>query len=123
MSFSASDVVEKEANLKQVLQVVHGVNNMNLHVGPVWGDVMIKPLCSWNDAHGLVVGPPCPPWSLLGKKGGTDDERAGVFEKMMDLIIDLAGPHRKIRLRWFIIENVTGLTKKVGGKDPMIWHV
>ena len=44
-------------------------------------------------------------------------------EKMMDLIIDLAGPHRKIRLRWFIIENVTGLTKKVGGKDPMIWHV
>ena len=116
-------MVEKEGALLPALRLVHGKSRSAVQVGPKLGDVMKKPLTSWRDAHGLIVGPPCPPWSLLGKRGGVSDSRAGVFEKMIDVIVDLARNDRKIPLRWFIIENVEGLMKKVGGQDRMIDNV
>ena len=40
-----------------------------LHLGPKKGDILSVDDSAFPDAHCLVAGPPCPPWSTKGVKG------------------------------------------------------
>ena len=53
----------------------------------------------------LISGPPCPPWSSCGKRGGTDDTRAEVFGTVLRWMVTW------IQQGWLIgsvLENVMG---------------
>ena len=41
-------------------------------------------------AHIIVAGPPCPPWSSLGKALSFDDDRAEVFTAVIEIIFKQA---------------------------------
>lgn len=78
----------------------------NFCLGPVDGDILLADYKSWPRLDGLVAGPPCPPWSAIGKRKSCDDERAGVFEQVTKIIID---QYQKGMAFW-IIEMVLGQT-------------
>lgn len=57
----------------------------------------------------LSAGPPCQSFSMLGKKGGTNDPRGKLLFKTIDLI-------RDIKPLVFLVENVEGLGTMQKGK-------
>jgi site-specific DNA-cytosine methylase len=79
-----------------------------LHCGRSQGDVTRYPLEDLSQADGLVSGPPCPPFSTIGKGAGAGDPRAAVFVRVMLWIS--SGARRG--LQWFILENVDGILKR-----------
>ena len=81
-----------------------------LHIGPRFGNVChvdIQDLDRRTD--GIVSGPPCPPFSSIGKRLGDLDARASVFVAVCLWILHLAANGC---LKFFIIENVEGIVKK-----------
>ena len=54
----------------------------------------------------IVSGPPCPPWSNIGLRGGDEDIRSSVFWTVCDHVINAA---RNGVLIFFVLENVTSL--------------
>lgn len=77
-------------------------------LGKVEGDLLnIRPE-DLPEIDVLVAGPPCPPWSTMGRREGEDDSRAQVFWKTISLIGALA----QRGLQAFVLENVAGLKKK-----------
>lgn len=54
---------------------------------------------------GFIGGPPCQSWSEAGAKRGISDERGKLFENYIDLI-------SKVKPKFFIAENVAGITHK-----------
>jgi site-specific DNA-cytosine methylase len=85
-------------------------NPATLRVGPRTGNVLevqLKDLDLRTD--GIVSGPPCPPFSTIGKRLGECDVRSCVFLTVCAWIIHLA-VHGD--LTWFVLENVEGITSK-----------
>jgi DNA (cytosine-5)-methyltransferase 1 len=64
-----------------------------------------------NDVIDIVAGcPPCPPWSVAGKRRGVNDPRGKLLPRFIDLAIDL-------RPRLIVHENVKGLASaELGGE-------
>ena len=88
-----------------------------LHVGPIAGDILRQPCCSFGSANVLVAGPPCPPWSSMGVQKSWDDPRAAVFDKVLKVINDQAWRSRSSGPRsdaffMFLLENVEGMLKR-----------
>ena len=107
-----------------------------LLVGRRQGSVLNVDVCDLDpETDGIVSGPPCPPFSSMGKRLVELDARSSVFVAVCTWILHLS---RKCRLTWFIIENVSGITKRKKGTDtsfsewflsemmrelPAGWHV
>lgn len=79
--------------------------SLKVHAGES-GDVLRVP--SLQPCEGLIAGPPCPPWSTLGDRGGDNDERSLVFKKILTYLEDGAAKG----LKWFILENVPGIRNR-----------
>ena len=81
-------------------------DRVNFHYGPQRGDVCSMEPNSLPDAEGLISGPPCPPFSSMGKTGGWRDPRAKVLLRILRWLRVLV---RRGCLRFFILENVRGI--------------
>ena len=84
--------------------------------GVMSGDVSNVPLEDLDLTTEVVfTGPPCPPFSTIGKTLGQLDRRCHVFIVIMNWIIHLA-THGN--LMFFVIENVVGILKRQRGESP-----
>ena len=88
-----------------------GISRECLHLGPIAGDIMRVKLASLPDAEAVISGPPCPPWSSIGRKRAAGDERARILWRVVKWCGCLA--RRKV-LQFFVLENVAGLAHKHG---------
>ena len=77
----------------------------HFHLGSINGDLMLADIASWERVDGVVVGPPCPPWSAIGKGQSWNDKRADVFLKVTDILKDQG----KKGAYFFILEMVPGM--------------
>ena len=86
-----------------------------LHVGPRTGDVLSVDIGSLDlSTDGIVAGPPCPPFSSIGKRLAELDSRSSVFVTVCAWILHLS---TNGHLCFFILENVAGITSKRKGDD------
>ena len=82
------------------------------------GDLTKVPLESLDlETELLIAGPPCPPFSTIGKGLGELDPRSHIFLTVMQWIIYLA---TKGQLCMFILENVVGIAKRQLGAPPFL---
>ena len=116
---------ETDENCTPVLKKVHDIKPhgklpSQFHLGRS-GDVTKVKVCSLPDADLLVTGPPCPPFSSIGKGGFFSDPRYKVFKAVLRWIRHLT----RTSLRCFVIENVMGMLRrsKDGGQSPADWVV
>ena len=69
-----------------------------------------------SDVEVLVAGPPCQPWSPVGKKGGEYDDRSLVYLQVISMIVHYA---HKGSLLFFLVENSSLLAKSAFLRDVM----
>ena len=74
--------------LRTVAWNLHGSMAAGFRLGAIDGDILTEDIAQWDVVDGVLSGPPCPPWSLIGAKGGENDVRALVFRRVTDIIID-----------------------------------
>ena len=103
---------EVDENCTPVLKKAHGIKPheklpSQFHIGRA-GDVTKVGVRSLPDADLLVSGPPCPPFSAIGKGGLFSDPRSKVLMAVLRWICHLA---RK-SLRFFVIENMMGMLRR-----------
>ena len=67
------------------------------------------------DAHGLISGPPCPPWSKIGRKHAWGDRRAEVFLTVLKWIFHLARRRNSV-FTFFVLEIVDGMRSRSGNQ-------
>lgn len=89
------------------LDTALGSSNSDCHWFGREGDLLQRPLKDFPSVDLLIAGPPCPPWSRMGRRAGREDPRARVFWRVIDLVGDLAS--RQEPLQCFILENVEGI--------------
>jgi len=98
---------------KALSKFTHDVSKLS--VGPRAGSVLQVPLADLDlETDGLVSGPPCPPFSSMGKRLIDMDPRASVFSAVACWILHLS---KYGKLTWFILENVSGITKRKRGEE------
>ena len=112
VAFQVKYAYDIMVSLARPLTALHG-DISDFHLGHIDGDLLIADVHAWDRVDGVVAGPPCPPWSDCGKHGSWADNRAQVFWKVNDIIIDQG--HKGAL--FFILENVTGMDKKHSGDD------
>lgn len=84
--------------------------------GSTLGDITTVAFEHLNcSAHALISGPPCPPFSTIGLTLGSSDTRCNIFITVLHWIIYLA-THGN--LKFFILENVSGILKRFRGQAP-----
>lgn len=92
----------------------------DLRIGRKDGDILTMDFATLAPVHVLVAGPPCPPWSSIGKKGFDDDPRALVFRKVLELA---KRQKENGELKAVILENVSGMdcpaTKDANGRTAL----
>ena len=100
---------------------------MNFHCGPRDGDICSVNPKSLPDAEGLISGPPCPPFSGIGKSGGWQDPRGKILLRILKWLRVLV---RRGCLRFFFSENVVGILRAKLRFLPQLrevlrpeWHV
>ena len=71
------------------------------------------------DAHGLISGPPCPPWSKIGSKRAWGDKRAAVFLTVLKWIFHLAGRRDSV-FTFSVLENVDGMRSRSGKQKDLL---
>ena len=110
----STNVYDLQPELRKVLETLHGPD-LNIHVGQQDGNILNVPLRMFSNSEGFMAGPPCPPFSTIGARGGESDPREAVFRKCLEMIFDLAG--RSARpLKFFGLENVKGILSKQTGQ-------
>ena len=98
--------VERESYAASTL--VARMEEASLDQAPIWDDVTTFDGKPWRGVVDLVTaGFPCQPFSAVGKRMGTEDER-WVWSDISRII-------GEVRPRWFVGENVVGLANKGGG--------
>lgn len=103
----SSDVVEEycvtlEQNLPNHLAFEIDVSDFdNKKIHNIFGD---------QGPHGIIGGPPCQSFSILGSRGATQDPRGALVYNYMQIIGDL-------QPEFFLFENVPGLKSVNGGED------
>lgn len=99
-------VYDLNSYLRPALLALHGPSSANrLHLGPDVGDILRVDPRELEPVDGIVAGPPCPPFSSIGLRGGQYDPRADVFQHVVDMIVEL-GSRGAL---FFILENVPGV--------------
>ncbi|CAK0795910.1 unnamed protein product [Prorocentrum cordatum] len=113
---SAAHVFDLEQGYADLLQ--HHLGEFvvgGLRVGKEKGDVLRPSLASFKGpCDGLVSGPPCPPWSAQGSRGGAADPRADVFLRVLELVIKFI---KEASLQFTVLENVVGILHKIAGES------
>lgn len=99
-------------DLRPALHAIHG-ESRHVHLGND-GDIMNRAAAEFPDAEIVIAGPPCPPFSMLGKRGSFGDPRAAVFWKCIDVLTSLC---ERGDLMVFVLENVAGITKRPAGAE------
>lgn len=106
---------ETNIALRSYLIELAGALAANVHCGQANGDVTHVRLDDLPlDADGLIAGPPCPPFTVIGKQLGALDIRSSVFVAIMYFIVHLA-VHGS--LSFFILENVIGIKTKANRSE------
>lgn len=91
----------------------HMFPGKTLHLGRIGGDLLLKSLESLElPIDGIIAGPPCPPWSGMGKRKGVHDVRADVFTRVLRWTIHFI---RSGGLLFVILENVLGTMQNING--------
>lgn len=108
---------DTDSDLARYLGVIHR-NTSKLHLGGIAGDLMAWTVTNVALAHIIVAGPPCPPWSCLGRRRSFEDVRAGVFWQVIEIILYQAN-HAFLGL--FVLENVEAIGYHSAGatKTPL----
>ena len=65
----------------------------------------------------LIAGPPCPPWAGNGTKSGQKDDRARVFERVLEWTVLLV---KSGGLLAVALENVKGILQQMDGKPSFM---
>ena len=73
-------------------------------IGPS-GNILKFDVASMERVDFLVTGPPCPPWSTIGRRASEDDVREEVFQKVTEIIEHQA----ELGCYGFILEMVPGI--------------
>ena len=99
---------DTDADLRPLLAELHGQASADRqHLGMPRGNILDRPVSAFPDAHLLVAGPPCPPWSGKGRRASFEDPRAAVFWRVVDIAIEKAN---RPGLLMFVLENVHSIT-------------
>ena len=104
-----------------VLQRITGSLD-EVFVGKTVGDITKVPIENIErQVDGLIAGPPCPPYSVIGKKLGSQDIRCEVLVVVGLWITRLA----HAGMKWFVIENVNGILKRdrILGRSVAEWFM
>lgn len=109
-SFTPVNVYDVQNGLCQMARMLYGEAAQTFNLGRSGGNLLDVPLDMLSDAHGLISGPPCPPWSSSGKRKGQSDARAAVFDRVVDWVIELG---MRGTLVFFILENVPGILSPI----------
>jgi site-specific DNA-cytosine methylase len=91
-----------------------------VHFGPNEGDCTKVPLTDLKNCDLLKGGPPCPSWSMGGKKKGLKDKRGRVFEVAISWIIWMIA---FCGLKACLLENVKGVLMALNGEAPFFERV
>ena len=110
MPYEVKGAWEVAAGPCKVLRSMYATrpDRVNFHCGPRDGDICSVNPKSLPDAEGLISGPPCPPFSGIGKSGGWQDPRAKILLRILKWLRVLV---RRGCLRFFILENVVGILR------------
>ena len=87
---------------------------------PVCGLEIVLGRCNLRRVDGIVGGPPCPPWSTIGGRAGSEDPRSGPFNRFLDILEDQG----QKGCLFFIMEMVPGQDhqrKGEGQSDHSKW--
>jgi len=107
------NVFDTNDKLRPFYEAVHGWEAAQaFNVGRKDGDLLEEPLALLESSDGVVAGPPCPPWSEQGNRAGVHDDRARVFERVVEWVVELAS---RGALIFFAIEHVLGILKRMFG--------
>ena len=107
-----------DTGLAEVLRAVHS-DCSRIHLGPGAGDILATDVEHFPPSHAIVAGPPCPPWSKLGRRESFSDKRCAVFWRVIDIVTCQANIGT---LGMFVLENVEALAhrdKAKGNKAPL----
>ncbi len=78
MPWRSTNMYDIRADLRPALEQVHGPD-ARMHLGPRAGDISLVDVNDLEDSDALVSGPPCPPFSAIGKRMASHDHRTTVF--------------------------------------------
>ena len=109
---------DTDDELAHWLQTIHSDCSW-IYLGTTAGDILAIDVEQFPQAHIIVAGPPCPPWSKLGRRESFDDKRSAVLWRVIDIVIYQANTGS---LGCFVVENVESLThrnKDAGGMAPV----
>ena len=107
-----------DSELAEIIRTIHS-DCSKLHLGTCAGDILATAVEDFPKCHVIVAGPPCPPWSKLGRQESFGDTRAAVLWRVIDIVTHQANTGS---LGLFVVENVEALThrnKAAGGKAPV----
>src|SRR5690606_25575843 len=63
-----------------------------------------------DELYGIIGGPPCQSFSILGSRGSVSDPRGALVFNYIDII-------KRLQPKFFLFENVPGLKTINGGQD------
>lgn len=116
-NFRGNNMMDLEHRYRPYLRKYMADDAEPLLLGKKDGDILKKPLSSWQrPVHFLVAGPPCPPWAGNGNHGGAEDDRAKVFLKIVEVVGSLA---KCGELQGTVLENVAGILINSEGKQKV----
>lgn len=104
--------------LRGPLTALHGpCVARNFRLGKPEGDILKVDFTLWDRVDMVVSGPPCPPWSAIGRRQGAADWREAVFAQVTNIIVDQA--HRGCYA--FVLEMVPGIDdRRPGGRESYL---
>jgi len=112
VDFHAVYVHDIRPHLRKPVSQLHGqARASHFQLDDVEGDILNVNVHEWCRVDGVVAGPPCPPWSSIGKRSNTSDPRERVFRKVSDIIVDQG--HKGAF--FFILEMVPGIQHRQQG--------
>ena len=112
VDFHAIHVYDIREHLRRPLADLHGQERASqFKLGDIEGDILNVNESEWERVDGVVTGPPCPPWSTIGRRARQADPREAVFRKVTDILVDQAFKG----CFFFILEMVPGIRHKQQG--------
>jgi site-specific DNA-cytosine methylase len=120
-SLNCYDLDSRYKEMYEALLVSRHDCHTKVHFGKYAGDVMqVRTSELQGPVDLLKGGPPCPPFSPLGKRKGTKDSRANVFMTALRWVIHLIALHS---LKCVLLENVKGVLQELNGEAPFFHRV
>ena len=108
MPYRSCNVYDKMRGTRELHEAMVGSEAESYNLGQE-GEILDVPLAALDQrTHGLISGPPCPPWSSSVSKRVPEDPRAQVFQQVLAWVHFLAHGGW---LLFLIIETVVGIAR------------